>query len=242
VHRLCNFSRWNPPQPVDIALGSNGTWDSKSIVTGPVILKDNQYFMYYEGNGNSTFQIGLATSADGIHWTKLTSPVMAPSASWEILGIGVTDIIKIEATYYLYYHGIDAYNNTAIGLATSPDGFTWTKCNTNPILQASQSWELDGGIYFPSIITDNGLLKMLYASRKPYNEGFGIATSFDGITWTKESSNPFFSVQTSQSAWAQSIGYACWRQVGNEYNIYYSGVFKNINSSGTYAIALLQKK
>jgi len=233
---------WTQPQPTDLTIGSSQTWDGEVISTGPVILINNQYFMYYTGTDNSTYQVGLATSANGINWTKKTNPVIAPSASWETLGIGATDIIQMGAVYYLYYHGIDANSNTAIGLATSPDGLLWVKSNTNPILQASESWELSGGIYFPSVIDDNGLLKMLYASRTPDNEGFGIATSFDGITWTKESTSPFFSVQSSQSAWARSIGYACWCKFGNEYNIYYSGIFRNIYSSDIYAIGLLKKK
>jgi hypothetical protein len=233
---------WTQPQPVDLTLGSIGTWDSKSMTVGPIILTNNQYFMFYQGSNGNKIQIGLATSINGVNWIKQANPVIVPNAPWESSHIGATDIIKIGDIYSLYYHGVDASGNTTINLATSPDGFTWTKCSTNPILRATQSWELSGGIYFPSIIDDNGIFKMLYSSRTPNNEGFGIATSFDGIAWTKESLTPFFSVQTSQSRWANSIGYPCWRKFGNEYHIYYSGISRNIGAFGSYAIGLLRKK
>ncbi|MFA6468249.1 MAG: FlgD immunoglobulin-like domain containing protein [Bacteroidota bacterium] len=200
---------------------STSSWDSLLVAAGPVIKKDTLYHMFYTGYDGIMLRIGLAISSDGINWIKNQSPVLSPTESWETNNIGATSVIKTDSLFYLYYHGVNEQSKTAIGVATSLDGITWTKYGGNPILTASEPWE-GGEIYFPSVIKDSESYKMVYASRN--TNGFGMASSFDGKSWSKISSTPFFSLQTSQIPWANSIGYPCFINIGDKYRVYYAGV------------------
>ena len=72
---------------------------------------------------------------------------------------------------------------------------TWTKFAGNPILDvgAAGSWE-DYGVYGQSILYDQGIYKMWYngSNGQPWILEIGYATSPDGVTWTKDTSNPLF--------------------------------------------------
>ena len=68
-----------------------GTFDENGLSCGSVI-KDNQgYKLYYSGYNHSllVYEIGLATSVDGTHWTKyVTNPIMKVglAGSWDTKG------------------------------------------------------------------------------------------------------------------------------------------------------------
>ena len=90
----------------------------------------------------------------------------------------------------------------------------------------SSPWE-NTGIYYPSVIFDNGKFKMIYSNVNP-NTSFGMAASSDGITWVKDDSNPIFNMQeTSNGCGIGAIAYPCFTKLTNEYRIYYSGRISN---------------
>ncbi len=87
--------------------------------------------------------IGLATSADLLHW-QLGDPILTPQdgAPWEHGGLYRPDLMLDRGTYYLYYN---AKTDTLppsegggwreqTGVATSSDLKTWTRYKGNPIL------------------------------------------------------------------------------------------------------------
>ncbi len=102
------------------------------------ILKiDNVYYMYYDASpeNNYKFNINLATSTDGIHWTKYSdNPILAPTESWENGSISYATIVQDEDGYKMTYG-----NNiqTGIGMAYSSDGVHWTKDSSNPVFDLS---------------------------------------------------------------------------------------------------------
>ena len=86
--------------------GSYGSWD-QSAVAAPTVIKDETgYKLYYHGWSDEygNWDIGLATSTDGINRVKYPTPVMYGSSGWEYQ-LGPSSIIKINGTYYLYYLG-----------------------------------------------------------------------------------------------------------------------------------------
>jgi sucrose-6-phosphate hydrolase SacC (GH32 family) len=115
-----------------------------------VILDGSTYKMWYTGTdttGTGFSQIGYATSLDGITWTKYNgNPVLDVTASdWDSNRVGGEEVIKDGATYKMWYTGSNASNIGRIGYATSPDGITWTKYVSNPVLNgAPSSWEEAG--------------------------------------------------------------------------------------------------
>jgi beta-1,2-mannobiose phosphorylase / 1,2-beta-oligomannan phosphorylase len=199
----------------------SGTWDDYTVGPG-AIIKDNEgnYRMYYNGWSSQygQWQVGLATSADGIHWERYDNPVLKADSSNEFK-IGVVSVIVYNNIYYMYYSSspIDNYDNMRINLATSPDGLNWAKYSGNPILSPTLSWE-GIGVTFPAVIYDNNHFIMIYSSSD--RTKFGIAYSQDGIIWTKNSSY-IFSNQMTNNNWSK-INYPFLMKVGNEYKLYYT--------------------
>jgi predicted GH43/DUF377 family glycosyl hydrolase len=136
----------------------------------------------------------------------------------------------------MYYSILNGFL-TKIGMATSVDGITWVRSPSNPILVHTVSWE-GNGVYFPSVIYENNTFKMVYMNRSA--NAFGMATSSDGINWTKDSNNPFFTEDNTANGWAdEDIAYPFFMKTENEYRIYYSGI-GNPNSS-VYKIGFVRK-
>jgi predicted GH43/DUF377 family glycosyl hydrolase len=73
--------------------GDSGAWDSYAVTDG-VVIKENQYKMYYRGTNvhDGYAAVGLAYSSDGISWEKYPSPVLLPTESEK--AIGPEDISK----------------------------------------------------------------------------------------------------------------------------------------------------
>ena len=106
-----------------------------------------------------------------------------------------------------------------IALAYSSDGLAWTRYGSEPIIIPSGvSTDWDGAYaYRPSLIrSQSGTYYLLYSGSNdqidptttiPYAHGIGVATSLDGIHWTKSTSNPVFSYADG-SAWRNSRTYA----------------------------------
>jgi hypothetical protein len=137
------------------------------------------------------------------------------------------DVIKKDSIYYGYCsYRISSSPNDGeiIGVATSIDGFTWGR---QPILHATLSWE-SGSIGFPTVIYDNGIFKMIYANW--IGTCFGMATSTDGIHFTKFS-NPIFT-QSNTINGQYSIWYPNYRKFNNVSYLYYTGA----NSSNELSI------
>lgn len=231
------FRPFNTPV---LSPGNIGTWDELAVHPGAVIKDGSLYRMYYSGwsDAYGRWDIGLATSLDGITFTKHPTPVIyGTGVDWEYR-IAPSSILKINGTFYLYYTGgLMTSTVRKIGLALSTDGITWTKYAGNPILTKTSSWEAEGPFY-PSVIMDGNTFKMVYAS--PNSIGFGFATSPDGKNWTKSENNPFFTKTMTSNGWGSlDISYPNFVKFGNEYRIYYSGF--NQTHSGKYKIGFMRK-
>ena len=163
-------------------------WDDFQISSPAVIKAGGIFLLYYEGEDSATHtrKIGVATSTDGITWTKSPSnPVLSPGAagSWDALEVRYPVVHFDGTTYRMWYWGKNNTDSTSsqaaamIGLATSPDGVTWTK-RTSPVLGTAYG----GSGYIPGTVVQNaGQFLMWYES--PFG-AIGRATSTDGINWT----------------------------------------------------------
>jgi predicted GH43/DUF377 family glycosyl hydrolase len=213
---------WTRPisDPV-LSPGPIGSWDDLCVAPGAIIYEQGQYSMFYGGFSDpyGIWHIGLATSTDGINWIKYPTPILYASGGAEFQ-LAPSSVIKIDSVYYLYYTG-RSLPYLDIRLATSVDRINWTKYSGNPILIYDQSWE-GTGVYYPSVYEENNSFIMIYMSQ-PGN-GFGKATSPDGINWTKDETNPFFTNEETQNNWASyKIAYPFYLKVNNQSRIYYTG-------------------
>ena len=217
---------WNKPfsEPI-LAPSEPGHWDSWSVQAGSILKEDDSYKMYYTGwsDNYGNWDIGLAVSSDGINWTKHPNPVLYGTSGWEFQ-IGASSVIKHNETYFLFYTGrnLPQYK---IGLATSTDGVNFTKYSGNPILTNTEPWE-NSGVLYPSVIYENNQFKMVYMNST--GTAFGFAYSPDGMNWTKDTNNPFFTKDNTANGWAAvKIAYPNFIKLQNEHRIYYSGYNSN---------------
>ncbi|MBK9097325.1 MAG: DUF2341 domain-containing protein [bacterium] len=172
--------------------GASGSWDAQGATFASVIYDERvgEFRMYYHGY-NSLHQVGLATSSDGINWTKYSgNPIVAvgSSGSWDATGVRVPMVWK-EGTndYRMIYTGSGTASGQ-IGYATSADGINWTKYAGNPVFN-DPTWAHNQ--------TENwGVMKvgseylMWYSTWGTRQSG--IAVSTDLINWTPHTPGPIF--------------------------------------------------
>jgi len=160
-----------------ITKGGAGTWDSLTTHHPACIKYNGVYYLYYTGSDTTDLKhIGLATSVNGINWTKEpTNPILSrgTGAEWDSNYIRPSCPIKIFNKWYMWYWG---HNSTTgvhgMGLATSSDLITWTKqgnvllfdlanpvqasCSilvegTNPIDKIIEQWYIGGDLKYNTI-------------------------------------------------------------------------------------------
>lgn len=174
--------------------GDTGAWDDYSVSFPAVIQDGGGYKMWYTGTGpgpggiGSIRKIGMATSTDGIEWTKFASnPVLdvGPTGAWDAGQVSVPTVARVGGGYHMWY-SVGISGASGIGHATSPDGTTWTKDPANPVLPGgSGAW--DDIVYAPFVLYDGCFFQMFYSG---CNNSTGIcqigyASSLDGTTWTR---------------------------------------------------------
>jgi len=122
------------------------------------------------------------------------TPVLerGPSGSFDTRGIWHHSVLFDGTNYHLWY---TAYFNGPIGYAYSQDGISWTKHNSNPVLEKGPpgSWD-DSDIVQPVVIKDDSLFKMWYLGTDGSKGRIGYATSSDGANWTKHEGNPVMDI------------------------------------------------
>ncbi|MCK4678758.1 MAG: hypothetical protein KAT48_11550, partial [Bacteroidales bacterium] len=179
---------WNKhPEPV-MELGPVGDWDDDLIVPYTVIKEENEYKLWYwagrygfPGVEYSYPQGGLATSPDGIQWTKYDDPatVNAPYAdsdpvlkvgplflnAWDSYRAIEPVVMKIDTEYLMFYTGLGpSYAGTEIGFATSTNGINWLKSVHNPIIKDDGSFvEWGNGIYNGTVLSYDGIYHFWFA-------------------------------------------------------------------------------
>ena len=118
-----NWTKVDSVNPV-LDLGLADSWEDNHVAHASVLFDGSTYKMWYAGHDGIRWKIGLATSPDGIDWTKeSTNPVLdiGSSGSWDDEDVLNPSVLLIDTTYFMWYTGNGGGNNQ-IGLATSSDG------------------------------------------------------------------------------------------------------------------------
>ena len=217
-------SSWIDYQNNPIFNSSELNYFSYSVDQAKILYDNGIYKMWFMNLYNSgKGDVSYAESNDGISWHLVGSaPVLLPgqSGTWDDYTVGTGDVLKEGNIYKMYYAGMRNPNNGArqIGLATSSDGIHWQKYSQPVVTSTPDQYFL--GIH--SVIKVNGVYYMYYSAspKNSYVFNINLATSQDGINWTKYSGNP---ILKPTQVWEQgSIGYATVIKDSSGYTMTYS--------------------
>jgi len=136
----------DPGHAPAIALTADAAWEGGAL-TGPSALRvGSEIFLYYAAAGG----IGLAKSSDGATFAKNPMPVVAPdpSVTWETTTPHAPSVALYPDGQFrmLYAAGND------IGEATSADGVTWMRLDSDPSTPAIDA------VFGPSAAVDPSTL------------------------------------------------------------------------------------
>ena len=174
----------------------------KNGISAPcAVVKDGKVHLFYQTYGNGKDDaICHAVSDDGItHFNRNPSnPIFRPDGAWNCGRAIDAEVFFHEGKYLMYYATRDpAYKIQLQGVASTPANTSfnrdeWTHLSKDgPILKPELAWEGEC-IEAASIIRRNGLLYMFYAgSYDNTPQQIGVATSKDGIKWTRLFDEPF---------------------------------------------------
>ena len=185
-------------------------WEERNVLNPTAVVKDNKvYLMYRAQDLDGTSRIGMAISDDGLHFTKMASPVLYPDNDemklyeWNYKKDG-KEKENSETCYFCYFDGVEdprivesengeyimtytAYDGKTarLSIASSKDLKTWVKhglvFNTD---KYRDMWSKSGAIV--SELKDNKIIAKEIDGK--YWMYFGdtnlyIATSTDLIHW-----------------------------------------------------------
>jgi hypothetical protein len=200
----------------------SGSFDEIGNFTVSAFKDGGVTFLYYGGAdatgdcpgiNNAHWRIGLATSTDGVNFTR----VQGPGARGEILDNGASGafdsyltyrpyVLKDGAVWRMWYNGSDRPFNDChaapgpsqladdrrIGYAESPDGVHFTKAYDGlgpggSVLPLGGAGEIDAQqVGYVWVLRDGAGYKMYYSANDVTNTWrVALAVSSDARTWTK---------------------------------------------------------
>ncbi len=214
-----------PDNPVFVK-SPPGQWDSEGVTCFSVRKFGSTLWMYYTGHRDSVhpFQIGVATSTDGISWARYPDSILPPGppGSWDSKCVYGPDVILHQGRFLMLYVGQGDSKAPAIGLASSSDGYAYTKHPRNPVMPSGACL---------SVERDGDSLMMLYMN---YN-GFCRASSMDGINWVQYPGNPVL-LPGDSTQWDEIIASPSLVILNGEYHLWYTGADTLGNARGKIQI------
>lgn len=165
-----------------------GTWKEIDTTNPDLLLIENRYFLYYRGQGGDGHdRIGVMTipkdKFNGKTWDDYSgNPIIdiGKPGSFDCRHVLDPGAVYVDGIVYLYYTAWDNDNPPYIGLATSTDGYKFSKHLSNPILKRC------GG---PEIVHKDGIFYLFYATDETIWDSGGLSifltTSEDGYNFSR---------------------------------------------------------
>jgi predicted GH43/DUF377 family glycosyl hydrolase len=195
------FSRY-PGNPIIPHSGISGDWKEGQVQESFVFADPadaSRLIMFYSGcrrtGGVPATFIGRATAhvENPFAWTDHpANPLLSPGASpYNMRNVRLDSVVYVDGAYWLYSSGTgdaklskDGYSFESILLARSSDGvrFTW---QTEPVLLPTED---ERDVSQAAVLREDGLWYLYYSYRTRTGQvlpGLRLATSTDGVHWTK---------------------------------------------------------
>jgi hypothetical protein len=225
-----SWVRHDRTKPV-LAIGPAGAFDDAQVF-GPSVLHDGtRYLMWYTGDAGEKhpsgifgYQIGLATSTDGVMWTRANDgrPVLGagPTGSPDEVQVATPSVLRDgDRGYRMWYAAWSPKHNHTICVARSADGIAWTRENGGEPVEG-----LNPSIaYGHSVARVGGRYVMLYMALEATRDLYG-ATSKDGTHWTMlDDGKPVLTTGATDDFDANIVGHPHLLAEGNTLRAWYTG-------------------
>lgn len=157
-----------------------------------VRVSESLCLMFYGGQGSDGHdRIFLATSTDCAWWVPWPDrgdpePIIDNGSSNHV---NDPSVVVVGGTWYLYYTDAATAEDDRIHLATSADGFTWTKQGMVLDVGGAGTWD-SYKVGRPSVVHRDGQFYLYYDGNDGTARHVGLATSVDGRSFTRHVSNP----------------------------------------------------
>ena len=190
-----NGRKWFRSKSNPVLVGNGEGFDGYGV-TAPVVRREGEvwalYYAAIDRSGARPTSIGRATasSLEG-PWERSDIPLITigESPAWDSLSITPGSVLDVGGKTRLYYSGFSANQDIGVGYAESVDSVTWTKFG-DPVLHGAGRGNWDEIVYAPFVHLRDGVWELFYhgdpiSSRSSNEIGLGIATSTNGIEWTR---------------------------------------------------------
>ncbi|CAM4276758.1 hypothetical protein AQBE111736_08990 [Aquirufa beregesia] len=206
------------PEPI-LALGAPGTFDDCGIMPTWFLQNGEEKWLYYIGwTVRNTIPyhnaLGLASSTDGIHYTKkFHGPIISTTATEPFFN-GSACFLFDQGKYKVWYlnctHWLPDGNLMEpcyhIKYAESVDGINWDRKGQVAI---DYQDEVEGGISRPTVLIENGIYKMWFSARactdyrtnRARSYRIYYAESTDGIHWKRQDGLAGIDVSNNEQDW-----------------------------------------
>jgi predicted GH43/DUF377 family glycosyl hydrolase len=221
-------------EPLLVLNPTPGGWDAGGIETASVVkTPDGKFLLYYSGilaPGANRWAIGMATSNDGITWTKTgNAPVLQGRGGWEgpyteggvtVGGTSEPSVLydPVQKLYKMWYSALGVQSSRMgfrVGYAISSDGRNWS-AQPNPVVDVGSAGKWDDTVVsHVNVVYDAASgYHMFYfgTSGSKYEAAekikaamipgaIGYARSPDGIEWTRQAAPVLSVVPSTWEAW-----------------------------------------
>jgi len=164
--------------------------DEPFVISGPKIRKfGGRWFLWYiagtkwiatAGRAEPVYRIRMASSADGITWTRHHRELIAPRLEADECQAS-PDVIEAHGKFHMFFcyrHSLDYRNRERgyrIGYASSTDLEHWTRDDDRAGLDvSSEGWDAEM-VSYPHVFALDGVTYMLYLGNQVGRHGFGLA-------------------------------------------------------------------
>lgn len=213
-----------------------------SPATLPAGVPGALYSQYLWSDGAAepcTWSITSGSPPDGIDFVAGTGELAGTPTQVGTFTFGVT-VTDSSAPPLQGYH--------AYKLIITDGSIGWRRAPANPVLTEDTGWEA-GVVGLPCVVReDGGTYKMFYSASDTLagdyqdlltsNVAIGLATSTDGINWTKNAGNPVLTKTGIPSdPDGAFVGAACVVKRGATYHMWYTGANTDAFMSYQYPVA-----
>lgn len=196
-HRFGTDFRKLPKNP--LLRPGRGGWDRKDVADPFVVVTADSVLLFYDGDARDRYQIGYARrDARGWGWEKRGAFLSGSGEAWDAYHQIAPVVLRSGDQWRIYYngHSEDEELGYRWGAAQREAGGSWRYPSREPLIALdSAAWDFAGNaygdiIYFP----EENIYRMWYTGFQGPLAAIGLATSRDGLSWTKRAEGPVLNV------------------------------------------------